>query len=356
MRSNAAGAALLVAAACFGSARPALAFCRTSTCPLPPDFSPVGESCKPQDFAAECAALNPPAKDLPLWWRNTAVSYDVFEDTTSQGQALASKGLSFDVVNKVVDDAFAAWTATTCVDLNSGQSLPVSIEATNLGAVSCSKVQYNLDQGNQHAIILREVWPYDTPGANPSAISANTLGLTTVTFDATTGEIFDADTEINASVPLTMTTPVPPGSFDLASIVTHEMGHFLGLAHSGTSSATMYARYTPGSIMMRNLTDDDRAGLCQIAPPVSPGASGAVRSVDPSVSPGGTIQAGPNDPTPRHGFSAQCAQPLKHGCAVAAADGSQGPATLLAGVLGAVAVGGGWRRRRAARAGAAVSR
>ena len=73
------------------------------------------------------------------------------------------------------------------------------------GPVECDQVQYNQDQPNQHVIIFRDdVWPYDD--------SNNTLALTTVTFDPDTGELYDADMEINSTenVPLTVSGPVAP--------------------------------------------------------------------------------------------------------------------------------------------------
>jgi hypothetical protein len=347
-------AAALVGLACLAGAHRAAAFCRTTTCPLPADWNPSG-GCEPTstfidgngqewpDFTTYCASLNPPARVFPLWWRNSCVSYDVLqEDGSADGKVLASVGHGYAAIAPLVDQAFAQWTSTACVGGGN-----VSISAQNLGPVQCDMVQYNPDQGNQHVIILRLKWPYDTPGSPSGAISANTLGLTTVTFDADSGEIFDADTEINANVPLSTSDTVPPGSFDLASIITHEMGHFLGLAHSNSTDATMYARYSPGSISMRTLTSDDQAGLCAIYPPVGPGAAEGTRDVDPAVSASGVITADRCDPTPRHGFTTVCAQPLKRACATAN-EGSSAPAgaTPLF-VVGATALAAARRRRRA---------
>lgn len=69
--------------------------------------------------------------------------------------------------------------------------------------------------------------------------------------------------------------------------MTHETGHFLGLAHSHQPDATMYPVYQQGTTMIRNLSDDDIAGICAVYPP-------------------GDIPSD-CDPTPHHGFSALCA-------------------------------------------------
>jgi MYXO-CTERM domain-containing protein len=226
---------------------------------------------------------------VPLWWRNACISYDLQQD--------AGPGIPLDQATSIVDTSFATWGNAPC-STGSPSILPI-----DLGPVACGNVEYNGDQGNQHVIVFRETWPHDDP--------YNTLGLTTVTFDTQTGEIYDADTEINASVaPSILQVPLS-GGYDFQSIMTHEAGHFLGMAHATDTSATMYYSYNPGSTNMRSLTADDVAGVCTIYPP------NGTRTVDPTID-GGTLPEGPCDPTPRHGFSTECGQPLVSSCAMSA--------------------------------------
>ncbi|MGH7435926.1 MAG: matrixin family metalloprotease [Polyangiaceae bacterium] len=309
--------ALGVAVSATGSRRVA-AFCRTQTCPLPADFYPSPTECVPADFASYCASLSTPIVPVPLWWRGAVISYDL--------QQNASKGLSYDQAAPVVAHAFATWTGTTCT--GGGR---VSIDVRDLGPVACDEVQYNSDQGNAHLIAFRDdYWPHDDP--------FNTLALTTITFDHETGEIFDADMEINATVPLSVGDPVPPGGYDFESIVTHEAGHFLGMAHSGDMSATMYYYYAPGSTAQRTLTPDDVGAICSTYLPDH------TRSVATTVAPGGKVAEGPADPTPRHGFQSQCARAQGEGCAV-----STGPQQVASpwmdAAAGSMLVAAAWARR-----------
>ena len=193
----------------------------------------------------------------------------------------------------------------------------MGITASNLGNVSCAEVRYNQNGPNQNVIVFRDdQWPYSDPN--------NTLGLTTVTFNADTGEIYDADMEINASGKnLTTTTITPLTGFDLLSVVTHEAGHFLGLAHASDTRSTMYASYRPGTSALRTLAADDIAGICSIYP------TATTRNVAANVSASGVTDATACDPAPRHGFSTTCAETgtpsgssSSGGCAVAAADGT----------------------------------
>ena len=209
MRSDglvlAAGAAL---ALIFTEAS-ALAFCRTTTVSVPADFQPHAMQCFDQG--------------APLFWRNACVGYSI--------QKEASRQVSFEDASNAITRAFTKWTGTACPTDGAGASR-TSIDVRDLGPVACAAVQYNQDQPNQHVIVFRDdTWPHND--------SNNTLALTTVTFNPDTGEIYDADMEINTfQQRVTVNDPIPPDGYDFASIVTHETGHFLGMAHSGDPHAS----------------------------------------------------------------------------------------------------------------------
>jgi hypothetical protein len=313
---------VVVAAALLFSAREASAFCRTMTCKLPPNWSPAPENCYPHEWdVTGCPTSMPPgAPVVPIWWRNACVSYDL--------QRSATRWADYSSVVSVLDAAFAKWTGSMCPPSPAGDTR-VSISTANLGPVDCTKVEYNIYGGpNHNAIIFRDdAWPYND--------ALNTLGLTTVTFEPDTGELYDADTEINGTRPLSIGDPVPDGHYDLESILTHEMGHFLGLAHSADPDATMFASYNPGSTSMRVLKQDDVDGLCSIYP------ADMTRNVGATVASGGSIpEESCNGPTPRHGFTTQCAQPLQSGCTSASivgeGEGNMGTVFAALACLGLV--------------------
>jgi MYXO-CTERM domain-containing protein len=314
----------------------AAAFCRTTTCPLEPAFSPSVDSCYPEDFATWCATMKPtPAKILPLFWRNHCVSYDLHADANGQ----VSNQVAYTVAAQIASASFAKWTLTEC-PVTGGRGR-ASIDVRDLGPVACDEVNYNEDQGNQHVIIFRDQGFVSTDSGGaivPDPANANTLGLTTVTFDADTGELYDADIQINSKNPLATGDTVPPDGYDLQSILTHEAGHFLGLAHSPIPTATMFASYTLGSASKRILSDDDMAGICTIYPP------DGTRAVDPSVSSSGFIMQAACDPTPRHGFQSACSSPEGHGCAVTREE--QAPPALAPLGIAIAATIASLRRRR----------
>ncbi|MDB5217019.1 MAG: hypothetical protein JWO86_4946 [Myxococcaceae bacterium] len=284
--------------------REAHAFCRTTTTPVPADYSP----------ARGCFT-----DGLPLFWKGACIGYSV--------NSAASAQVPLATATTIIDSSFTTWNQVQC---GAG---PVGIATSNLGTVECSEVRYNPNGPNQNVIVFRDTkWPYSDPN--------NTLGLTTVTFNADTGEIYDADMELNATGKnLSTTDTVPANGFDLLSVVTHEAGHFLGLAHATDATATMFASYKPGTKTLRTLAPDDIGGVCAIYP------TSTERSVAASVSASGVLAADACDATPRHGFGSACAEnpvPVDSkasGCAVMPASGAGGGAGEGAAALVVVGLG-----------------
>lgn len=281
------------------------AYCRTASC----DGKSVSwQVCTPA-LPGDCGA--------PLYWGNRCVGYTLQEDASAQ------VGLA-DAEN-VFAQAFATWMNADC-----GGGTHPSLELVYQGPVECHQHEYNKEKGNANIVMfVDEGWAYGSGGI---------LALTTVTYHKGTGEIYDADMELNAENVQSFTLGDDGVEFDLLSIATHEAGHFLGIAHSAEQDATMFTNYQKGSTALRDLTADDVAAICAAYPPTLP------KSVE-------------CDPEPRHGFASECRaqQPAPEeepqeaqGCAVAAGGPGGGPSGLAA--LGLVAGLGALMRRRRGKA------
>ncbi|HKP73702.1 MAG TPA: matrixin family metalloprotease, partial [Pyrinomonadaceae bacterium] len=124
---------------------------------------------------------------------------------------------------------------------------------------------------------LDAVNPPGSPGdgVNLITVSANgtnvnftngRLGRTRVIFDPNTGRIQESDLALNPNVQFS--TDGTSGTYDLESTFVHELGHLLGLDHSGVVGATMQPRqgqnFFQPSFTMRTLEDDDLAGIRSI--------------------------------------------------------------------------------------------
>jgi hypothetical protein len=266
VRASSLGFALLVALALVSRSEHARAFCRTTTCG-------PGE-CQVDPACSFCLIGG-----KPLYWPRGCVSYSV----QSGGSKL--RGIGAATLKDFVTSGFENWISAACP----GGGTP-GVAIYDFGFVSCDAQEYNQDDGNANIWLFRDNdWPYVGVGT--------TLALTTLTFNVESGEIYDADVEINSfENPITIDDVQVQA--DLASIVVHEAGHFLGLSHSCDSEATMFAAYQFGDTKLRSLELDDVTGICTIYPP-------------------GSNQAGCN-PEPRHGYSRDCGSAPDEGCCTTA--------------------------------------
>jgi len=234
---RAAAVALLVAT--FLPA-PASAWCRMTTSRRAPS---VEEPCVLPDESAD-----PPEQFLE--WRRPC-----------HGVAVSMEALPRDFgeeeLRAILLRSFATWNDVRC----DGQ--PLGIEVQLLGDSStCTAPFYEDGSGNANTVMFTFDWAermYD----------ANAFAVTTVWHRRSTGEILDADMEINERRGPYGTCPDEGCStrlVDLENVVTHEMGHFLGLAHSTDREATMFASSVAGEVIKRDLSPDDVEGICTVYP------------------------------------------------------------------------------------------
>lgn len=94
--------------------------------------------------------------------------------------------------------------------------------------------------------------------------SSGIVALTPITF-YTNGQIIDADILFNGRN-YTFTTKGQVARFDVQDIATHELGHLVGLDHSGCAGATMYPYVDSTVILHRSLSIDDVRGARHIYP------------------------------------------------------------------------------------------
>lgn len=272
-----------------------------------------------------------------LYWRSRCISYQFYP---------RAELVSANEARQVIADAFAKWTQTSCALQEESGKNPdarISLDVRDLGGSECARAGnpadkaesgYNKEGPNQNLIIFRDdSWPY---AKDDPLDQSRTLGLTTVTYDDT-GEIRDADMELNSYQTKVKVRDIGPEDYDLASIITHEAGHFLGIAHSNEQNSTMFFEYQPGETRKQFLKLDDINAVCEAYAPGTP----AIRYSGTQE-----IEATTCDPTPQGGVQRTC-EDDSGGCAVSTPGAETTPFWLACGAA-TLGISAAWRRRRSA--------
>jgi hypothetical protein len=140
-------------------------------------------------------------------------------------------------------NAIAAWNADT-------QTTATLVENTS----ALQRARSDWEANDVHLIVFDET---DDSGYFP--FGSGTVALTPVWFNSS-GSIVDADILFNGSG-FDFTTSAQFASFDVQDVGAHELGHLLGLDHSGWAGATMYPYVDTSVILHRSLSRDDVLGL-----------------------------------------------------------------------------------------------
>ncbi|KYF72639.1 hypothetical protein BE15_06520 [Sorangium cellulosum] len=283
-------------------------------CSTPPNDKPCTS---PPEAKWTCSTIR---------WNRTCMGYAIDDD--------GSKYFDLETIRRTVDEAFATWANAECP----GGGKP-GFAVQYMGEVSCGDVEYNVRAGNANVFTFRDArW-----SRNPEQIA-----LTTQIFSTVDGEVYNADVEMNtACYQLNPDIALDRESrgdddgcgfsrgsrHDFLAVVTHEMGHFLGLSHTKHAGATMVTSFGGDEPAFRSIEQDDINGICALFPPAE---------IDPMAC----------NPIPRHGFSPECGAEQVTGCSLAAMPRGGGGCAGGLGGLSAAAIAMAARRRRGGRASA----
>ena len=174
--------------------------------------------------------------NFPIW-QSLPVRYEI--------NASSAQELGANSAQSVVEESYSSWASPDCSGFRAQN------QGTTQGGWSAG------DQVNTH------IWIYNA-NQRPSELSGReTIGVTLSYFQG--NRLIDGDILYNGIDHRWTTNPTQGGQVDAVSIITHEVGHQLGLGHSQRTAATMYFAYTGGT-GARSLDSDDIQGVCSLYP------------------------------------------------------------------------------------------
>ncbi len=222
-------------------------------------------------------------------------------------------------IGAVIQASLSAWTgvASTAVNPSVTPGIVSAVGQTGVQDACTNDAGTNVDGVNTVCFNQSsDAFTFGVLGFT-RVVTANAPGVSVGSSPpaAFAGQILDADTLFNNSGQVTFATPSAlsssPGSYDLESLLTHELGNYFGLDNSAVRRAIMYPFAPPPGAYIGNrptasapdgqLADDDRTGLRVLYPdPADTTYAGTIRgqilpanpfalAIFPATSPGAAV-------------------------------------------------------------------
>jgi hypothetical protein len=213
-----------------------------------------------------------------LWWKEGSVI--TYQQNVS-GDPLTTHEGEFDAARR----SFGSWqqVMNTCGSLTFTEGPTTNVRVVGFDPDS---------QSNVNAIIYRSTYCSDKVGSSDTCwrdlscgnefdcwgYPAGTIALTTTSYDPKTGQIYDADIEMNAYT-FYFSVSDPPNCLasgfgkrcaDIENTLTHEIGHLVGLDHTARAGSTMQASAKDGETTKRGIDSGTASFVCETYPPGQP--------------------------------------------------------------------------------------
>jgi hypothetical protein len=199
-------------------------------------------------------------------------------------------------VEQAITDSFGVWSGVTGTTFNATAHPGLFASLGRVADANACTNDAESDADGLNTICFNESSAAFSSGvlAFTRTITANAPGASVGSSGpaAFAGQILDADTLFRNDGQASFATPAAlanaPGAYDLESLLTHELGHWLGFDHSAVWRAIMFPFAPPPGQFLGNrptgaapdgpLSDDDRTGIRALYPdPADTVNVGAIR-------------------------------------------------------------------------------
>ena len=191
---------------------------------------------------------------IPIRWFEPIVQYSV---STTEAQ-----GLEHDKLVQTVGEAMAIWIDSLRSQAIINDDKECFPDLVFSGESNNTTGGYVDGETNENTIVIipdAEAWA-------ERGYEANALAMTIIASNSSTGQIVDADIEINGAVfafsdPASMDAEITK----LGYTMIHEIGHMMGLGHSSVETSVMFPTTTSDQASFPRLLDnDDIEGACYL--------------------------------------------------------------------------------------------
>lgn len=213
---------------------------------------PAAAWCQARDMISSVGGCVQPCitEGVPLHWNRRCIGYSLHER--------GARDLSDADVFATLERSFATWSTVDCGGRTLGFEFAPTLQRTRW-----SGPEYAGEGGNANQFEFVGDW-------DERGYASGAFALTTTWFRLSDGTILDADMEINEQSwgwAICPEAGCTDGNVDLENTLTHELGHFLGMAHTPDDEfATMWACADEGETFKRDLAADDVEGICTVYP------------------------------------------------------------------------------------------
>jgi hypothetical protein len=151
-------------------------------------------------------------------------------------------------------------------------------------SISTASIAFSYKGTTPAATVGRDGQNVVTFTDNSAPLGSSVIAATFSFFKTENGQLLFDESDIAFNPSLDFSTSAETDKFDIQSVLTHEIGHLLGLDHSAMVSSVMVPFGVPGQLDQRVLSYDDIAGVMEIYPNLS--------TMPPTGQIRGVVQAG----------------------------------------------------------------